>query len=76
MPLIGNEMNPFADAVYKRLSDRMESSVTNNNNSNSTLSTVNQDQSKHYHFNIETVKANNPTEFLDNLDYFINAGRT
>lgn len=38
-------------------------------------SSVVADQSKHYHFKDLTIKADNPSEFMSGLDYYINASR-
>ncbi|ARK30766.1 phage tail tape measure protein [Halalkalibacter krulwichiae] len=46
VPLVGRQMDPFADAVYQRLAERIEgNNVSNTNNSTSNNNT--------YHFNIE-----------------------
>lgn len=64
VPLIGRRMDPFADAVYKRIEEKMrfdslkaQSSTTNNN--------------KTINLNNVEIKANNPMELFQGIDNMI-----
>ncbi|MGD6831438.1 phage tail tape measure protein [Sutcliffiella halmapala] len=47
VPLVGNQMNPFADAVYQRLQDRILGGNTTYNRNNNSTTSHNQDITVH-----------------------------
>ncbi|UOQ47734.1 hypothetical protein MUN88_17020 [Gracilibacillus caseinilyticus] len=66
VPLVGKQMNPFADAVYKRLANNMNKGNTTNNNNNTNNTNNN------FSVNIEVSGSNTDADeiydtFIDNL---------
>ncbi|MFS0776088.1 phage tail tape measure protein [Neobacillus sp. 3P2-tot-E-2] len=61
VPLVGKRMDPFADAVYRRIEEKMRFNATQNQSSTT-------DNSKHYNLSNVTIRANNPMELFQGLD--------
>ncbi|MEH6957215.1 phage tail tape measure protein [Neobacillus drentensis] len=68
VPLIGSKMDPFADAVYRRIEQRMRSNAQNQ--------PITTQEVKNYNMSNFTIQADNAQELFRNLDMWVRMNKS